>query len=337
MSHSNNLIIIYLDGGVCSQINTVAFGKFLEDKGFDVKYDLTWYDECGKDTDGRFTIPYMMNYAFPDLDIKVATQEQISLYKQKYNKGERPIYECSAPLYVGWYPREKGFCVVKYRDFFHKYFSPIELQQSDEFVSLSDEITSSNACGVHVRRGDLGKFNPVYGHPCKREYFLKVIDIIHKTNDNVCFYFFSDEPVWIEQNIIPHLTRDIRFKIIDSNNTEKGYLDLYLLSRCKFIIASNGGLGRYAKLLSGSESTELWLNKFWGAVESLDNIFIYNQPYTIPNKVDVFASQKFANSTSDEFKFKKKYKKYKFLFNVFAVLFAIIVVLAIMQVIKIGD
>lgn len=111
---NNNLIIVYMDGGICSQINTFAFGKFLKDKGFEIKYDLTWYRECGKDTDGRFTINYKLDKAFPDLEIKVASQEEINLYKQKYSSQEKPIYKCAPPLYIGWYPKEKGFCVVKY-------------------------------------------------------------------------------------------------------------------------------------------------------------------------------------------------------------------------------
>ncbi len=307
-----------MDGGICSQINTFAFGKFLEDKGFEIKYDLTWYRECGKDTDGRFTIDYKLDKAFPDLEIKVASQEEITYYKQKYKTSEKPIYKCVPPLYVGWYPKEKGFCAVKYVDFLYKYFQPREFfldgdGQNKKLKYLLGEIKNNNSCGVHIRRGDLGKFNPVYGHPADKEYFLKVINIIHTTNDNVHFYFFSDEPIWTEQNIIPRLKADIVYINVNLNPPEDGYLDLYLLSRCKYIIASNGGLGRYAKLLSGNKSTQVWLNKYWAPIESLDNVYIYNQPYTIPNKIDVFKP----NINADERyeKLKKKLHKYKLLFN----------------------
>ena len=38
----DNLIIIRVDGGIASQIGFVALGKAFEEKGYQVKYDLSW-------------------------------------------------------------------------------------------------------------------------------------------------------------------------------------------------------------------------------------------------------------------------------------------------------
>ncbi|WP_279386179.1 hypothetical protein [Helicobacter cinaedi] len=39
----DNLIIIRVDGGIASQIAFVALGKAFEEKGYRVKYDLSWF------------------------------------------------------------------------------------------------------------------------------------------------------------------------------------------------------------------------------------------------------------------------------------------------------
>lgn len=44
-----DLIIVRSDGGACSQIAFAAFGKYFLDKGFKVKFDLTWFEDYGKE------------------------------------------------------------------------------------------------------------------------------------------------------------------------------------------------------------------------------------------------------------------------------------------------
>ena len=40
----DNLIIVRVDGGIASQIGFVALGKAFEEKGYQVKYDLSWFE-----------------------------------------------------------------------------------------------------------------------------------------------------------------------------------------------------------------------------------------------------------------------------------------------------
>ena len=42
-----DLVIIRTDGGAGSQVCFCALGKFFEDKGYKVKYDMTWFREYG--------------------------------------------------------------------------------------------------------------------------------------------------------------------------------------------------------------------------------------------------------------------------------------------------
>lgn len=337
----DNLIIIRTDGGAGSQVAFCALGKFFEDKGYKVKYDMTWFEEYGPNHPGG---DYIMNKAFPNLCTEFATKEEVELYQKRYSRKNEPLEECKPPMWIGGYPEERPFLSVKYREFFAQNF--VFGTDDTKQKSILDDILQNNACGVHIRRVGLVEFSPCYGYPADKEYFLKVIDIVSKTNDNVKFYFFSDEMDWVKEHIIPYI-KDKKYEIVEENDDRSGYLDMYLLSRCKIIISSNGGFALTARLLSCHKDVQLWMCKNWDFIceaPDLDNIYIYIRPKTIVDRKQVF-KQDF--EIPAEFKTqvpiyseqdRKKYKKYKRLFNVFLLISiiytAIFVVLLTQGVLK---
>lgn len=249
-----DLVIIRTDGGFCSQIAFYALGKYFEDKGFCVKYDMEFFKKYGV---GAAT--YLTDKAFPNLKIILATDDEVKLYKDKYHRKNQSLDKCKPPIYIDGYPEERPFLFIKYKDFFSKEF--IFDTDDREQKALLEEIKKNNSCCVHIRRGDLVK-NGCYGKVADKEYFLKAIHIISKTNNNVYFYFFSDEINWVKENIIPHISH-LNYKICDKNGLDKSHLDLYLATWCKYIISSNGSLGLYAKVLSHSQNTQLYTPKYW--------------------------------------------------------------------------
>ena len=149
-----------------------------------------------------------------------------------------------------------------------------------------------------------------------------------------------------KEHIIPYI-KDKKYEIVEENDDRSGYLDMYLLSRCKIIISSNGGFALTARLLSCHKDVQLWMCKNWDFIceaPDLDNIYIYIRPKTIVDRKQVF-KQDF--EIPAEFKTqvpiyseqdRKKYKKYKRLFNVFLLISiiytAIFVVLLTQGVLK---
>lgn len=281
-----NLVIIRTDGGICSQLAFCALGKYFEDKGYLVKYDITWFKENGKDLDGKFLRNYDIPKLCPELKFQIATDEEIKIYQKKYRRKRINLLTCKPPIYIDGYHKARPYLLVKYRDFFA---NNISFKDADEEqLNLLNEIKNVNSCGVHVRRGDIAT-SCCYGNPADVDYFLKTIKIINSCNDDVIFYFFSDEPKWIIDNIVPYLD-GIKYKICDKNGSDKGYLDLYLLSYCKFIISSNGSLGYTAKLLSKKSDTQLWMCKCWDFIcNEVENTYIINCPNTIEHKEDILS------------------------------------------------
>lgn len=44
----DNIVIIRVDGGICSQIAFFVLGLVFKEKGYEVKYDLSWFETSGK-------------------------------------------------------------------------------------------------------------------------------------------------------------------------------------------------------------------------------------------------------------------------------------------------
>lgn len=310
----DNLIIIRTEGGLCSQIYYASLGQYFTDKGYQVKYDLTWFKEYGMCNNMAFARNYDIDKAFPKLALEFASDDEVKLYKQKYKyDGSKSLLDFPPPLYIEGFPAERCYMIPYKADiinYFKEYFCPKEFgNKNSSLYKLLQNIQNGNSCGVHCRRGDLGDFHPAYGYSASVEYFLKSINIINAIHKNVCFYFFSDEPHWIKENIAPHL-REIKYKICDENGSDKGYLDLYLLSWCKFIISSNGSLGVFAKFLSKRENAHLYLCKYRADCQYLSEVYVINDPNTyIPyNPFDTPFKPDITQ------KCKKKYRIYRALF-----------------------
>jgi len=291
-------VIIRMDGGISSQIAFCALGKHFEDLGYKVKYDISWFKEYGEKLNGVNVRNYIIDKVFPALNFEIATQEEVSYYKKHFNIHQN-IQDLQDKMYIDGYPAQRESLFIKYLEYFKANFKPLGIEN---ITHLIKEIEENNSCAVHVRRGDLAKENIYYGKLADVDYFLKAINLIQCFNKNIKFFFFSEEPQWIKENIIPNLN-DCEYKIIEDNDSTKGYLDLYLISKCKHVIASNGSFGTFGKALSQPETTLVLPNPNELYCRNFENIYIINKPDTIGKALE-------SNNYLNEYKkFKKRYKR----------------------------
>lgn len=102
-----------------------------------------------------------------------------------------------------------------------------------------------------MRRGDLTVSSVAYGVPCSTEYFAKTIKIVRALEPRAKFYFFSDEPDYVRDELLPALPADLDSKIVGFNGSDKGYMDLAMIAKCGYVIGSIGSLGVYGAFLGG--------------------------------------------------------------------------------------
>ena len=237
-------VVVYMDGGICSQMLMYLHGQYYAEKGMNVRYDTRWYDLHGKDQYGVQSRFFELTEMWPNLDFEAISNIQRKWYllffkAQRINGDLLPDPKSlKHSLYLNGYwdiPTEA------YSDLFRKWFD----MRTAAHPTRCDIYSQKRIVGVHVRRGDLAKGdNPIYGG-VSDGYFLRAIEFCSETYAPEKYILFSDEPDWVEQNICLYLKQP--YEIMRGN---KAWEDLWYLAQCQIIIASQGSFGRVAARLN---------------------------------------------------------------------------------------
>lgn len=254
------IIIIRSDGGVCSQINFWMVGEYFRNKGYKVKFDNDWFWMHGKDINGIFDRKFDLLKLFPQISYDIASPREIFYYRKCFRyintdiRGRNEWKEKKPPVYLdGYYKIDSDTLKQNINSCFKIDYGVLDGRNQ----KVLNQIKKKNSVAIHVRRGDLAEFVSSYGDPLSSKYFLNAIQklkqVKQKEEDRFSFYFFSDEPEWVREVLIPTLQEEINwdYVIVDINGSDKGYMDLLLMTACRFIITSKGSLGKYAALLAG--------------------------------------------------------------------------------------
>lgn len=270
------VVIFKMDGGTCSQINNYVSMKMLEEKnGCNIIMDITWYDRYGEGKDSVLARPYNIDKLFYLKEYRTAGKVQAWLYKLLF-----AYFPSKDMIKEGFGVNLETFKLPPAPCYLHGYFkyklSEIEksigkyclLREKEEILDASNMaicqeiISCANPIGVHVRRGDMS-VGGRYWKVLPNQYFINVCEDLKK--QDTVFFFFSEEPQWILDNVIPFT--DIQYRVVN-NSAFFGYRDLYLLSLCQYIVKSQGSFGEYAYMINerkdkkliayNKESSRLW-------------------------------------------------------------------------------
>lgn len=241
-------VVIYMDGGICSQMSMYLRGQYFKDVA-EVLYDTTWFELNGKDLDGRFDRKLELREFFPTLEFKTISCKQRRFYKLFY----------SYPHNNGYLPEPK---TIKKTTYFGGYFDmkPEDIKElfnccyNAENMRVPDvhlpvDLTLGSQCtkvAMHVRRGDLAYREDQWYKKVPDLYFYNAVNYVNEQFPNVRLFLFSDEPEWVKEVLCPNLTAP--YHIIRGN---KAFEDLYLISLCDVVIASQGSFGTWGARLNG--------------------------------------------------------------------------------------
>ena len=134
-----------------------------------------------------------------------------------------------------------------------EYFKPVAEQIrdvyrfriSDEFIKRDvfyDLIQASNSVSIHVRRGDYIKDGIYY--LLDRKYYNKAINYINKRVSNPQFFVFSDDVTYAKKMFSEY--KDFNYV---TNEKNKDYEDMYLMSCCKHNIIANSSFSFWGAYL----------------------------------------------------------------------------------------
>lgn len=234
-------VVVYMDGGLSSQMFMYIHGRYYAEQGFEVLYDTHWFDICGRDANGKMLRNFELLEMWPALSFKSATYLQRKYYLLFF------IADISQGMDIPKAEQLKhsiyfyGYWGMSYADYARLYATYFDIATASAPMKYAGKDFDKGVAGIHVRRGDLAKGdNPAYGG-VSDGYFLRAIDFCNKQYKPTKYLFFSDEPDWVEKNICTQLKQP--YEIMRGN---KAWEDLWLLSHCDVIIASQGSFGKVA-------------------------------------------------------------------------------------------
>ncbi|TXJ19867.1 alpha-1,2-fucosyltransferase [Brachyspira aalborgi] len=251
LAQNNNLeyIIIKMTGGFADQLYLYRVGYSIEKLyGKKVLYDISWYNYNGKDDIGKYNRNFEILNIFEDFSFKIASKNIISIAKSCYfiegykykNIDITDIIKYNKFIYCDNGVWRASIKQLDFNEIFDldKYILP-KLDNDNKKI-YEDIKNCKHSVACHVRRNDYLKVN-YRRYSLDENYFIKAIEKINKQiRQKLKIYFFSDDMDWVKEKLIPLVKDKYDYLAVDINDNDKGYFDFYLISNCKYQIASEG-------------------------------------------------------------------------------------------------
>lgn len=274
-----NMVIVQLSGGLGNQMFEYALYLALAARGRQVKMDdVTCY---GQGTRPKALDVFGIDYERADreeliqmTDASMAIFHRIrrklagrrsKAYREAGVNFDPTVFERDPALLEGCFQSEKYFalCREQVREAFR--FRGIENGKyplPESFRRFLSQIEGTQSVGVHVRRGDY--LDPVHGGIytgiCTVDYYHRAFAYIRERVPEAVFYLFSNDPEWTGAHLSGKDTR-----LVTGSTEDTGYLDLFLMSRCRHQIIANSSFSWWGAWLNENPdklvaAPERWLN-----------------------------------------------------------------------------
>ena len=270
-SQEDKLVVIQLSGGMGNQMFQYALYLQLKAMGKNVKIDdVTEYE-------GRNARPIRLSvfeakYITPtETEMKCLTDSYLDLvskirrkltgrktaeYMEKSQLFDADVLKKDRAYLVGWWQSEKYFKEIKEEVRKAFTFKPIEL--SEDMKAYEKAMENSNSVSVHIRRGDYLEVDEVYGGICTEEYYEKAMQKMQQELADCHFFIFTNDICWAKEHMKgEHIT------VVEGNDEDAGYIDMYLMTRCKHYILANSSFSWWGCYLNPSKEKKVIAPKTW--------------------------------------------------------------------------
>lgn len=267
------MIIVQLSGGLGNQMFQYSLYRQLKEIGKKVKIDdMTCY-RSKKDRSIQLSI-FELSYEraskgeiirmtdasmnpFLRLRRKLFGRRDLS-YREAHFNYDPCVLQTEHGYLEGCFQTERYFKPVSgllRRDFT---FRPSVITK--ECKMYLEQIESRVSVSIHIRRGDYlsNTHAPVYGNICTEEYYEKAVSYMKETYPECVFFLFSNDREWTKDHF-----RDDNMIDVHCNNEETGYLDLFLMSRCRHNIIANSSFSWWAAWLNTNKEKCVIAPKRW--------------------------------------------------------------------------
>lgn len=277
------LIVIQLSGGLGNQMFQYALYMQLKALGKNVKIDdITEYK--GRNARPICLSVFGIKYPTPtETEMKCLTDSYLDIvskirrkltgrktaeYLDKTQLFAPEVLEMERAYLVGWWQSEKYFKTIK--DEVRKAFTFRNMELSEQMQNYKEAMQRSNSVSVHVRRGDYLDVDEVYGGICTEEYYTKAMQLMEDEVTDCHFFIFTNDVPWAKE----HMLKD-NVTIVEGNDEDTGYIDMYLMTQCKHYILANSSFSWWGCYLNSSKDKKVIAPKTW--VNGIDRRDVYTE------------------------------------------------------------
>lgn len=263
------MLIIEVSGGLGNQMFQYALYTKLKEMGKDVRLDLSIYKNehsVRKFELDIFQVDYqeatvkeIRKYKKPDLLKKMFPLKlKEKIYTENLDAGYQPIIFSLEDIYLSGYWQ----CEQYFEDIRELLLKKFSFPSAKSIINgeLYSKIKSFQSVSIHVRRGDyLTEQNArVYGNICTLQYYRNAISYMKKEIKDAVFFLFTNDIDWVKKHIYEE-----NMIIVDCNNGNRDYLDMFYMSQCRHNIIANSSFSWWGAWLNQNEdkiviSPEKW-------------------------------------------------------------------------------
>lgn len=148
----------------------------------------------------------------------------------------------------------------------HKVFVFPEFE-SEKNRSLQQCMAQEDSVAIHVRKGADYQKRIWYQNTCGVEYYKKAVEQITEKVSNPHFYVFTDNPVWVRENM-----SWLDYRLVEGNPASGwgSHCDMQLMSLCKHNIISNSTYSWWSAFLNTNANKIVIGPKIWFNPQSCD-------------------------------------------------------------------
>lgn len=282
------MIIIRMTGGLGNQMFQYALYLKLCSMGREVKFDdITEYDRA----DARHIMLWAFGIDYPKADrdeineitdgfLKLSHRVRRKLFGRKsleYHERDcnfdGQILEKERAYLTGYFQSEKYFKDIedKVRSAFifsDRIWQGINGELKGRMEGYLTRIQESLSVAVHVRRGDYVTSSQIYGGICTESYYCAAVKHMLTFFPGAAFYIFTNDPEWARE-WVPRLCGQIngitgdRFTVVEGTREDTGYLDMFLMSRCRNYILANSSFSWWGAWLNPSPDKKIIAPSKW--------------------------------------------------------------------------
>lgn len=248
-----------------NQMFQYAAGKALAIRyGVELKIDLSFLLQNTKQNGDFIARPYELSLFKHITDRTVDTEKQylpkfLRTLRSILKLNQPPVYyepsfqfnaslfEQKPPLLMDGYWQSEKYFIIQEQAIRNAFTFP-SLEADDLNIAGLHEVKDNNSISVHVRRGDyLNKQVLAFHGICSRNYYEKAIDLMNKKHPGAIFFFFSDDPEWVKQELVQLTTN---YRVIEGNSGRDSWKDMLLMSNCKHHIIANSSFSWWGAWLN---------------------------------------------------------------------------------------